>query len=253
MPFRKATLEEWFVQHQLEAIRARHFILPMSAWIDVSRIEEEYRKNGENPHYTALILKALAMTAQRHPEINRVAFPNGILELNHISVNLPIVLKRGDRTILTATVLRNIDRLSLGEIRAKIREEKSRDPLSLPVTGFLFRRSNTFLNRFYLRLIHWAAYRFPSLYEKKGGGLSFSSLLLAGDPATAVLPISHGPTAFSLCASSITDGPKGTKQLLLGMTFDHFALDGIKATQALNTLSKILSGENAEDFVRLLT
>ncbi len=254
MPIRKPTLAEWFLSHQLRAIKKNQFHLPISIPIDVTRLRRHYTELGKSPPYTALIVKAIALMARKYPVVNRMGFAGlggrRILEFDHISVILPIVMDFDGNRLLSAAAIRHADQLSVTEIRKEIQKAKDRKITELPVGKFILNRNNHLVNRLCLRFVHFLAYRLAFLQEQRGGGLAFSSLLHLKSPTLALMPFSYGPTALTFCAVSIHE-QAGRSELLMGVSFDHFVLGGEDAMIAVKHLSEILSGLDAAAFREL--
>lgn len=245
MAVRRATLEEWFLVHQLKAIARRHFHLPVTLSIDVTALVRAHAQSGSRPPITALVIKALAELAAEHPPVNRVVFHSlfglRILEPGEIRVNVPMLLEHQGRSHLSAVVLREPHKRTLTEIQAEIRAGRERKLEDLPIGRLFIENKNTWWNRLKLSLIHFFAWRFPGLYEAKGGGgLSVSSLQLHDRPAHAFSAVAFGPTALTVCITGVHAHPDGRHLLQLGIGFDHYALRGDQCAGYVAAFADIL-------------
>lgn len=252
MPARKPSLQQWFLAHQLRRIWSRHCHLPFDLDVDVSRVEAAYAATGRPTPYTAVLIKALALAAARVPAINRMYLPTvfgpKLLEFDHVSVNLPVVLDRGGGRQLGSTVIRDADRLTIREIRAAIREARRLRPEDLPVGRYVHGRSNTAWNRLRLRAIHFAVFNFPGLVlAHKAGGLSVSSLVGELREDLPVRAQAFGPTAFTVVFSHVDRSSPGKTVLRLGVGADHAALRGDEIASGMQALHDVLSARDDKD------
>ena len=243
MPIRPQTLEEWFSQHQLSALARSHFYIPYDMEIDVSRIVEHYARIGQRAPMTAIVIKAVALAAREHPEINRAVlstpFGTRVVQFDDVHVNLPVLASHAGQEHLSATVIKHADRLTVAEIVAEVRRAKERRLEQLPIGRKFIKNENTLRNRLELRLRHAAAYSVPALYQKFGGGVSVSSLLRAKRDGVLLRVPSFGPTAISLCPGAVRS-EHGRSTLFMGVGYDHFALTGMQSIRALEHLGQLL-------------
>lgn len=244
MPIRKQTLSEWFLCHQLRAVRRNHFHLPFSLEADVSAAARAFGARGEKVPYTALLIKALAVAAERCPEINRMVFstPFGkrVVDFDRIRVNVPVLVEKDGKPYLAAITIDEPHRLPLHEIRDRLRLAKTMDVSKLRIGRYLVGKRNTLFNRARLRLIHRLTFSFPSLYVRFGGGLAVSSLLQHREEGFDLLLHSYGPTAFTLCSSTVIDEGEGSFRLRLGIGIDHYAVSGDEMVRASRELNRAL-------------
>jgi hypothetical protein len=247
MPIRRQTLEEWFLVHQLRHAARHHFHLPLFVEADVSALAQAW---GASPPWSAILVKALALTARLHPSINRAVFRTfwgtRVADFDDVRVNLPVlVTDDAGRAHLSATVVERADARNIREIRELLRAARARRPADLPIGRLFVANRNTFFNRLRLRLIHFAVYNLPHLYVRKGGGgLSVSSLLSLAEPGFRGWAMSYGPTAFTAIAISVTEEPDGRTVMRVGVGYDHFALPGHEALSALRTLARVLAASD---------
>ena len=251
MTIRKLSLEEWFLNYQLSQIQKNHFHFPIELDADLTRLNREYKKRNQSLPITAVLIKAVGLLANRYPVINRMYFKTlfgeRLVQFPYVSVNLPLLIQSSEQKHLSAITIANADQLSISEIRNLISEGRSRPLETLPILRRVIKSRNHFMNRWILKRIHDLVFRFPALYlKKKGGGISVSSLMNISDKNGSTRPYSFGSTALTVCASSALPGPDHQLTLKIGMGFDHYALSGHEAVEAIAGLGKILACETPE-------
>ena len=244
MSVRRQTLSEWFLDHQLRSVEREHFHIPMHLEIDVSALEAHYTTHGERVPVTAVVVRALAIVAERYPHINRTVFrtPLGtrVVDFDHIDVNVPVMMEHEGQLILSAVVVTDANTKSVSEIRDEVRAARKREIQSLPIARLMVNNRNTPLNRTRLRLLHWAVWRLPWLYEhQRGGGLAVSSLVRGHTPGFSGTAVSRGPNAVTLGIWGLESGERTL--LRVGVGFDHCAMDGAAFHPALLMLNEVLS------------
>jgi len=256
VPVRKPTLQEWFLAHQLRSLWRGHHYFPVSLDVDVSRVEAVYRERGKPVPYTAIVIKALAVAARREPSINRMYLPTilgpRMVEFDHVSVNLPVVVEKNGERRTGAATIRDADRLSVKEIRAAIREARRRRPEDGPVGRFVHGRANNLFNRLRLRAIHFAVYNFPGALAERAGGLSVTSVIGAVRDDVPARPIGFGPTAFTIAVSHVDRSAPGKTVLRLGIGVDHAACRGDEAARGVQRFHDVLSAKDDADLALLL-
>ncbi len=248
---RRPDLEEWFIQYQLRYLARHHFHIPLFLTIDFSRIRQAYRDRHRKPApLLAIMVRALSLLARRRPEVNRVVFRTlfgtRIVEPDYVAVNLPILLTVGDRRIVSAITVRDADRRALSVVQDEISASLNTDPSSLPIARMMVNNRNTLLARAKLRLIHFLAFRIPSVFLKKGGGgISMSSFMYLREPGFRFIGVPHGPTAFTVGMPPVLS-ENGRSECTLGVGFDHLAMPGHLASEAMAELSRILHAPTPE-------
>jgi len=251
MTMRKPTLDEWFLAYQLRSMSRDFFFNPGSLDVDVTAIVERHRARATRLSYPALVIKALALTAQRVPEINRayVRTPLGdrVVEFDHISVNLPLALREGDRTYLSAIVVRDADRRSVAEIAAQIRQAQARTLDETRITKIVARRPNNLWWRTVLRGMHFAAYRWPGMAAMGAGGLSVSSIIEHRDDPPPFRAASFGPTAMTLLITGVRQTPEGRHRLELGLGLNHVAMTGLTFRRMATVLHDLLASTDPNE------
>lgn len=239
---RPPDLEEWFLGLQIRAIAREHVHVVLYVDVDVSGIERAAAAAGVRPSYTAVGVKAAAILARRHPEVNRMLFhtPIGrrVVDFPYVAVNLPVKLARSGH--LAATVLRDADQHAVGAIAEHIHQFRQTELADLPIGRFFVGNHNTWWRRLVLRGIHWCAWRLPWLYLRGGGGgISVSSLLNHRSHGHRVHVTGLGPTAITLTLASL-QREAGRVVLSLGVALDHALLPGDEAGRVVADLVQIL-------------
>ena len=251
MTVRRPDLEEWFLVHQLRALGRRHFHLPVRFDADVTALVAAWDEAGQPVPVTAVLARALGLWARRRPEVNRMVFDTvfglRVVDFPYVNVNVPVLIRDGDRPHLSACIVRDADRCTVAEIEAQIRAARERRLQDLPVGRIFAGNRNTLWNRLRLRLIHFLVYNVPQLYVRKGGGgLSLSTLMRRPDPALHLRAPSYGPTAVTVFAHGIRrDGARALLELDIG--FDHYALPGHIALDAVMDLGALLAHDGLRD------
>lgn len=243
MSTRTPTLEEWFTSYQLRKLARDHFYTPIRFRCDARALVDAWAPD-EVP-VTAVLVRVMALAAREVPEMNRLylrtIFGERIVEPGHLTVNLPVILEDGGKRYLSATSIRGADALGVAEIREEIRKAKRRPLAETRVTKHVA-KPNTWHARLRLRALHFAAYNFPSLIERHGGGLSVSVLLGNEAPWTAW---SFGPTALTLFSTGLdTTGGGAVLDLTLGA--DHCALSGVQMQRAVSAIQGVLAKRAGE-------
>jgi hypothetical protein len=252
---RKLTLEHWFINHQLEAIRERHFHLPGSFDVDVTLAVGELDPLRPTSVMTAMTVKALGLLLEERPDLNRIyartVFGARLICPDYVAVNVPILIDVGDRKVQSAIIIQSPHQKSVDEIRSEMRTAVKVGLVDKPIARFVSSHSNSWWNRAALRILHFAAYQFPQLYVKrKAGGVSLSSMIYEGKSSTPMTTVSFGPTAFTVALTSAWQ-EGGRWNLRLGVAFDHFVGGGELAIYFAKRLAMILGAQDAAMFERL--
>jgi hypothetical protein len=245
---RKPTLDEWFLAYQMRSLGRDCFFNPGTLDLDVTALGERWQARGERVPWTAVVAKALALTAVRVPELNRAylrgPFGDRVVEFAHRSVNLPVALREGGEVYLSAIVLRDADRRSVAELAAEIRQAQARPIDETKITRLVATKPNTLLWRTVLRGVHFAAYRWPGMGRLGAGGLSVSSLIEHGDDPALMRAVSYGPTAMTLCITAARRGADGRQRLELGLGINHVAMTGLVLRRMTSVLRDLLSSSD---------
>ncbi len=173
MPIEKQSLALWFADYQLMKMKQQFHHLPILATVDLSRAAQRRACKAEDLPLTAMVIKAAGLLLQRYPEANqaliRSPWGNRILRFEGAHVIVPLYMQLEGQRLLSATVIRHADRLSLEEIQAAIKAAQNRPIAELPIARRLLRRSNNFFARLELRMIYFRAHRIPLPNPKTRG------------------------------------------------------------------------------------
>ncbi|MBI5201374.1 MAG: hypothetical protein HY925_07295 [Elusimicrobia bacterium] len=256
MPIRRQSLHEWFLDYQLRHEWKRRFYNPVSVDVDVTSLAEAYEARGRDVPWSAIVVKAAGLLAQRHPEVNRVVFRTfygaRVVDFDRITVNFPVLYPRDGESILGAIAIPEPQSLSVDQIRDHIRSGRRRKLEDTKVARWVLGK-NTFLNRLRLRAIHGAVNHFPRLYLKfGGGGVSVTSLLFLSDEDVKLRVTPYGPTAMTIGAITVSKEPDGRRLLRLGIGFDHTAVRGDQAVAAIQTMARLLQSPEPETRAQFL-
>ncbi len=240
---RRPDLEEWFLGLQMRAIAREHVHVTLYCDADVTALDRAATAAGLPLSYTAVGVRAAAILARRHPEVNRMLFhtPLGVrvVEFPYVAVNLPVKLEGSGH--LAAIVLRDADRVPLAEVATRIHAFRRTELATLPIGRLFVGNRDAWWRRVVLRAIHWAAWRLPWLYVRKGGGgISVTSLLNHRGDARRVQVAGLGPTALTLTLAGLTRGSDGEVRLSVGVAVDHALVPGDLAGRVLADLLEIL-------------
>jgi hypothetical protein len=240
---REQTLEEWFSDYQLRALMRDHAFVPIDLEVDVTRVVRAYEAEGGRAPLLAIVIKAAALLAWRHPEVNRAVLrtPLGtrVVQFEEAHVNVPVRVTHAGKEHVSATVVRGAHRLSVAEIVEHLQSARRRPIDELPIARRFARGTNTLADRLALRARHFCAYSVPAFYERYGGGISVSSVLRPA-PAGVVARIpSLGPTAFTFCPGPVRDDGRRVS-FHIGLGYDHAALPGLDALRCADAFGALL-------------
>lgn len=176
------------------------------------RMRESLKSAEQKVSYNDIILKAVAVSLQKHPRMNSRLTDEGILEIGAVNIGVAVALDEG----LIVPVLRDVDLLSLKAIHEETRRlaERAR-------TGELTQE------------------------EYVGGSFSVSNLgMYELDSFTAII---NRPESGILAVGAIKDKPaavKGELQICpmcgLSLTYDHRIIDGAPAADFLRSVKQLL-------------
>lgn len=189
----------------------------LSRAVDVTSLMEMHKKSKAEakdkvPSINDMVLKAAALALRQHPALNST-FENGVVRTyEDININMAVAIPNG----LMTPVVRNADRLSLGEIMAVSTElvDKARN-------GAL------------------------AVEDMVGGTFTVTNVgKMKIEVATAII---NPPQVAILCVGAVVprleriDGEIADRfRLYLSLTVDHRIIDGYPASLYLDTLSGIL-------------
>jgi pyruvate dehydrogenase E2 component (dihydrolipoamide acetyltransferase) len=172
------------------------------------------RLNGQlDISYTAVIVKAVAAALRRHPLLNSTLVGEEIRLLDEINIGVGVALEDG----LIVPVVRNADRLTLGQIDRELK-----------------------------RLTAAARAGTLTVDEVTGSTFTISNLGMFG--VDAFTPIINPPEAAILGVGRVVEKPAVYRGQLtirclmtLSLTFDHRIVDGAPAAAFLQTLAGMLA------------
>lgn len=247
---RKPSVDEWFLQKQLEKIK-NGFHLPMHMDIDMTKLHKHYQDQGLEVPYTVLVLKAAGQVLEECPKFNKVLFHTfygkRFLELDEIRVNLPVKIVLEGKDVLTVASIKDPHKKTTREIKKIIKESASRGWSQLPLNKLIHKRS-PFVAKPILRLILWAMNNFPSFYARNGGGgISFSSFMNIKSKRPSMLMVAKGGTAVTLSAASIKN-LEGKHILLLGLSFEHMSEHGFNLVEVVQKIEQVFLAEEPNYF-----
>ncbi len=250
MSVRRQTLEEWFTDHQLQRIGRDHFHIPVGLNVDVTAVHHAWEAAGKRLPVTAMVIKALALTAREHPECNRTVFRTSlgtwVVDFEHTDVNVPVMIEHEGRSVLSAVVIHDAADKSVAAIHQEVREASQRDLSALPIGRHFIANRNTWFNRTKLRLVHWAVWNLPWAFERKrGGGLAVSSLIGAASDTLDITAVSRGPHVLNVGVWTLRE-TDGRQLLKLGIGYDHSGLGGQAMFRVMSTLDAVLRGDRFE-------
>ena len=250
---RKLTLEEWFLDYQLDAIWNGYCHLGFNLDIDVTKLVREAADRGVHFSPTAAMIRAIGLLALEKPATNRVLlrtlFGPRMLELDTIGVNLPVMVDNSGDPFLSGMVIKNPHERGVLEIQAEIRKYSQGDLSDKPVGRFIKTRRNSWYNRLALRLLHFMAYRVPSLYLKfEAGGFSASSVIRGDAEHLLNRGQAYGHTATTFCLIGMNKTPDGRQMMMVGGGLNLSVMSGGEFQEVCSVLSRILSQGELEDF-----
>ena len=250
---RRLSLEEWFLDYQLSSIWREYFHLGFHMDVDVTGLVTEAETKGVSFSPTAVMIRAIGLLAVQRPATNRVMlrtfFGTRIIELDTIGVNLPVMVDNKGDPFLSAMVIKRPHERSALDIQNEIREYATGDLSDKPIGRFVKTRKNTWYNRMALKLLHFMAYRVPSLYLKyEAGGFSASSVIRGDGEHLINRGQAFAHTALTFCLMGMTKTRDGRHIMLIGGGLNHSVMSGGEYQEASNVLSGILSNGKLEDF-----
>ncbi len=250
---RKLTLEEWFLDYQLDAIWTEYCHLGFNLDIDVTNLVEAAAERGVHFSPTAAMIRAIGLLALEKPAANRVMlrtfFGPRILELDTIGVNLPVMVNNNGDPFLSGMVIKNPHQRGVLDIQAEIRDYAQGDLSDKPIGKFIKTRKNRWYNRLALKLLHFMAYRVPSLYLKyEAGGFSASSVIRGDADHLLNRGQAYGHTASTFCLIGMNKTSDGRQLMMIGGGLNHSVMSGGEFQEICNVLSRILSQGEIEDF-----
>ncbi len=191
-----------------------HFYLTVDIGMaDAEKLRKQMTKTRDKTvSLTALILKAVAESLLRHPEINVSFAGESLLQHQTIDIGIVVALEEG----LIAPVVRNCAKKSIWELAEELEN-----------------------------LVERAKNKQLTVEEYSGATFSISNLGLYGVENFSVVLMP--PQAASLAVGAVQSVPvvdeniiKTDRRMKVTLSCDHRALDGVQGAQFLQTLKKTL-------------
>jgi pyruvate/2-oxoglutarate dehydrogenase complex dihydrolipoamide acyltransferase (E2) component len=208
---------------------------------------EALRAEGHGIGFTAVFARATALTILAHPRLNRRIF-HGLFGRRQVSfdhITCAMVAERTDdrgELIVLPMKIRNIDQCSVEDIHARIRAVKQ-DPLD-SVEGYQAVKKVHSLPRFLVPLIHFLYRSQPGLIDRGFSTYALSSVVVAGAPTIAGTAPANQTTfcPFNLKErAEVVEGKVVPRMMLsVGISVDHYLVDGLELQRAAITLEKLL-------------
>lgn len=239
-----------FAQVDIDLTRARAF-LPVAA-----------QRCGARLTVTHLVIKALADTLRKHPECNLLVRRGRLFQRDHVSMSVavaipPEVETQEMKADLTEVVLREVDRMDLGEIAAKMHEgsravRAKEDADFAQAKGIMNALPPSALNLL-LRLIAWLqfdwnfALGFLGLPRDPFGGAMVTNVGSFGITAAypPLVPFMRMPLIVTIGEAQdkpvAVDGKVVVRPILpIYATLDHRAIDGYQGGRLIRTFKGIM-------------
>lgn len=241
------TVDEWFLSRQLKNIK-QGFHLPFYIDADITPLQKSF--SDKKIPLTAVLIKAASHLLNDMPEMNKVTFNTclgtKVFYPDYNGVNLPILNEIDGKTVLSGITIYDAYKKSLEEIMTEVRAARERKFDELPVNRIIHGNGPAVLKKLKLRIILFLLRNFPSFYaNKRGGGISVSSLLNLASPELNVHMSAYGMTTLTISSCTLTE-QNGKSTLKVGAAFDHLTTHGYAGTKAILKLTSIL--QNAENF-----
>jgi hypothetical protein len=251
---RHLTLAEWFLKFQLSYIDKNYNHLNAFVEIDISKIIDHFEHTKTKIPMTSILIKACGLWQEQCPDINKQIFKTifgyKLYQCDNYAVNVPTLLNSTTDPYMSVTCISNANEKNISEIKSDLKKHLGKDPRSLPIGKYLIGKSNNILNRSRLRIIHFIVNTFPSIQNRmKVATICVSSLLNLDHENTNSTFIAKGPGSMSICVCGFS---KDKKIMRLGIAWDHATGNGYEGVRASQELTKILQGDNDEQFKRLL-
>jgi pyruvate dehydrogenase E2 component (dihydrolipoamide acetyltransferase) len=205
------------VARKLTQINTEAVHVTLMADVDVTPLFEAKSRHSSDqpaPTITELLVPLVAQTLRLHPQINAIFEQNRIKIIDNINVAVAVDTSDG----LRVPVVKDADRLSLGQIVERIRICSERAK-----TGRL------------------------ALEDMSGGTFTITNLGMFG--VEGFTPIINPPQCAILGVGTMEEKPvvrEGQitvrKIMTLSLSFDHRVMDGVTAAKFLNALKNTISG-----------
>lgn len=255
MVIQKLKLHEWFLVYQLDHIKRHGNFLPTQIQLDISAQVKYYEQRGQRFPLNAVILKGIGDWASANPMAHKMMFRtiSGLKFLfgDEIRINMPMEIKHGEQSIVTAIVIKNPQSKTVDQLNQELRAAKEKTLNDFPITKFAYSKPNTFYNRWFLKGLHKLLNASPNLYWKKGGGcISVSSLSNLSKPDMAYSTFSFGPTGLTFFYKDVVR-VQDRSYLNLSIGIDHNCYTGIEMVTILNRLIESFRSSEQKNFSKI--
>lgn len=208
--------------------------LPLSRSVNVAPLAEARRRAAPSPSWTAIFMRAYALTARRHPELRRAYIPWPWPHFyEHPQSECSLLIERewqGEQVVLGAKIRAPEDR-SLAELDRRLRDFKD-----TPVPEVKYFRQILRLGRlpgWIRRFTFWHSLYLSGFTRAKRLG-TFMLSTLGGLGIEQHHPLTPLTTYFTFGPIS----PAG--DVTAKIVYDHRVLDGRTVARALQTLDEVL-------------
>ncbi|MBS0265884.1 MAG: 2-oxo acid dehydrogenase subunit E2 [Planctomycetes bacterium] len=231
-------------------------------------IAEQRQQTGLLISPAHVLVRAVAESLRRHPEMNRRVIGRRVYQYDGVNVTMPMLNTRSGEA--DTVFLRNADKMSLAQISETLWEEarakalqvaaEKRHRTDLPAWKLRLRELGREFALLALRSSAWLGFlvynwiRMPTIRkwqrELTGAGAFVNYLGFAGAPPLVVHKISHLPlNAYSVCITMGRSDPQPVvengqivirKQAHLFVRADHRYVDGNQTGEFVATLRKLL-------------
>lgn len=219
------------------------------------------QEEGEKLTPTHLVLKAVALTMEKYPDINVVIRRNRLYRRNHIDIFTQVFFKEGGHADLSGAKIRDAHQKTLGEIAKELRGQageikKGEDP-NLKQAKKTTKHLPPRLLRWMLRFLEWLTFdlnwrpKILKLPPDPFGAVMVSNVGMFGLKLgfAPLTPLTRTPVVIIM--GEITEqavareGQVTTRSIMnLGITVDHRVMDGYICGLTGGYLKKLL--ENPE-------
>lgn len=239
-----------FIFHFLR--RALKYHCPMTACLRLDVTEtlkriETRRAQGEQVSLISYITLASAKTIEAHPKLNRRIyhglFRKTIVSFDHITAGILVGRQEeGGEEVLVPLTIRDVNTLSLGEIHAIIKGAKA-GPLE-EVDAYRSVKNLRRLPRFLIGVAQFFSRTSPRYGAKRFATYALSSVTTENSAAIGGHTVASRTTFFpgNLREEvlAVNGEPAVRKVLFLGISADHFVVDGMDLQRATTTFQGLM-------------
>lgn len=234
--------------------RARRYHCPVtgSGEVDVTdslAAVRALRVDGRKISFVAYLVRATALCVAAHPSLQRHLFTTWWGRRREVAfdrIHCTLIVRRtGDdgEEILLPALLRDVDRLSIGEIQAAIDHHRSAPLAELDVWRALQRVKTA--PGWALAWFDYQARSNPDFYLRTFGTYGLSSVIDPEGPGNALSTVANTAVAFLPSTLKdrpwVVDGRVEVRRILnFSAVFDHYLVDGAEMLRVSHTLSRLL-------------